>query len=368
MSFNIEVVKKVPVKVTVQISNEQEKFCQLFARDLKLAGRPFECFMKVYKNDLEPHQTPDFVKKQVKELLTQDNIIQRVNQLLEEDGFNDQNVDKQHLFLINQHADFSTKMKGIEHYNKLKKRTNDAPIIFIPKPIMDWDDELTQPTQIAKEDVKILAFFKTTATKKVLKAMKPVGEIFPARILGVPGGTSASKTVSVIMFIIMLAQKDTTPTLTSIVSESVPHLKRGAIRDFVNIMTAQGYFKQDNWNATDSIYTFENKSKLEFFSSDNGDKLRGARRDRLFINEANNVTFDAFEQLEVRTKQFVILDWNPTSEFWYYTEVKKNRTDWQELTLTYKDNEALDQRIVESIEQRKGRKGWWTVYGLGELG
>ena len=112
--------------------------------------------MKVYKNDLEPHQTPDFVKKQVKELLTQDNIIQRVNQLLEEDGFNDQNVDKQHLFLINQHADFSTKMKGIEHYNKLKKRTNDAPIIFIPKPIMDWDDELTQPTQIAKEDVKIL--------------------------------------------------------------------------------------------------------------------------------------------------------------------------------------------------------------------
>ena len=91
-----------------------------------------------------------------------------------------------------------------------------------------------------------MAFFKTTATKKVLKAMKPVGEIFPTRILGVPGGTSASKTVSVIMFLIMLAQKDTTPTLTSIVSESVPHLKRGAIRDFVNIMTAQGYFKQDN--------------------------------------------------------------------------------------------------------------------------
>ncbi len=131
---------------------------------------------------------------------------------------------------------------------------------------------------------------------------------------------------------------------------------------------AQGYFKEDCWNATDSIYTFENKSQIEFFSSDNGDKLRGARRDRLFINEANNVTFDAFEQLEVRTKEFVILDWNPTSEFFWYSDIKVNRSDWQELTLTYLDNEALDEKIIASIEQRKNRKGWWAVYGLGQLG
>lgn len=198
--------------------------------------------------------------------------------------------------------------------------------------------------------------------------MRPTSGKFPQRILGIPGGTSAGKTISVIMFLIMMAQKDTVPTLTSVVSESVPHLKRGAIRDFMNIMQAQGYFKQDAWNATDSIYTFENKSKIEFFSSDNGDKLRGARRDRLFINEANNVTFDAFEQLEVRTKEFIILDWNPTNEFWWYTEIKPVRNDWKELTITYKDNEALDQNIVASIEQRMGRKGWWQVYGLGQLG
>ena len=170
------------------------------------------------------------------------------------------------------------------------------------------------------------------------------------------------------MFLIAKAQSDKTPTLTSVVSESVPHLKRGAIRDFKNILTTQGYWKDANWNGTDSIYTFETKSQIEFFSSDNGDKLRGARRDRLFINEANNVAFDAFEQLEVRTKEFVICDWNPTSEFWWYTEVKPNRQDWEELTLTYKDNESLDPRIVEAIEQRKNRKGWWQVYGLGQLG
>lgn len=223
-------------------------------------------------------------------------------------------------------------------------------------------------------------FTKTTAVKRIIKAMKPSkgedgSEILPKRILGLPGGTSAGKTIAVLMFLISKAQSDVDrktmtpyPTLTSIVSESVPHLKRGAIRDFLNIMQSHGYFKQDSWNQTDSIYTFETGSKIEFFSSDNGDKLRGARRDRLFINEANNVTFDAFEQLEVRTKDFIICDWNPTHEFFWYTEIKPKRTDWEELILTYKDNEALDQNIVDSIEQRKNRKGWWQVYGLGQLG
>lgn len=167
---------------------------------------------------------------------------------------------------------------------------------------------------------------------------------------------------------IALAQSDKHKTLTSVVSESIPHLKRGAVRDFKNIMQTHKYWKDDLWNATDSIYTFETGSQIEFFSSDNGDKLRGARRDRLFINEANNVTFDAFEQLEVRTKEFIFLDWNPTSEFWYYTEVKGKRNDVEECTLTYKDNEALSPEIISSIEQRQNRKGWWQVYGLGQLG
>lgn len=188
------------------------------------------------------------------------------------------------------------------------------------------------------------------------------------RIRAVPGGTSASKTVSILLLLTGLAQSDKTPTLTSVVSESHPHLRRGVIRDFKNIMGSHNYWKQKLWNATDSIYTFETGSQIEFFSADSPDKLRGARRDRLFINEANNVSFDAFEQLEVRTKDFVFLDWNPTNEFWYYTDVKTKRNDIEEVTLTYKDNEALNQQIVDSIEQRKNRKGWWQVYGLGMLG
>ncbi len=168
--------------------------------------------------------------------------------------------------------------------------------------------------------------------------------------------------------LIQASQTDKKPTLTSVVSESIPHLKRGAIRDFKAILKDHNYWKTDRWNSTDSIYTFETGSQVEFFSSDNGDKLRGARRDRLFINEANNVAFEAFQQLEVRTRQFVFLDWNPASEFWYYTDIKGIRDDVEEITVTYKDNEALESAIVRSIEQRKGNKNWWQVYGLGQLG
>jgi len=200
----------------------------------------------------------------------------------------------------------------------------------------------------------------TTATKKVMAMTKRL------RIL--QGGTSASKTISVLLFLIHLSQSDKEKKLTSIVAESIPHLKRGALRDFKNIMQTHHYWKDDLWNATDSIYTFETGSQIEFFSSDNGDKLRGARRDRLFINECNNVTFDAFEQLEVRTKDFIYLDYNPTNEFWVFSEIIAFRTDYELEILTYKDNEALSKEIVLSIEQRANRPGWWKVYGLGQLG
>lgn len=199
----------------------------------------------------------------------------------------------------------------------------------------------------------------TTGTKKIQALSK--------RIRAVPGGTSASKTVSILLFLISEAQKDKKPTLTSIVSESFPHLKRGVMRDFLLIMQEHRLFNEKNWNRGDYTYTFETGSKIEFFSVDQPDKVRGARRDRLFINEANNISFEAFEQLEVRTKDFVFLDWNPTNEFWYYTELN-DRDDIEELTLTYKDNEALSEEIIKSIEQRKNRKGWWKVYGMGQLG
>jgi phage terminase large subunit len=202
-------------------------------------------------------------------------------------------------------------------------------------------------------------FQETTALHKLLNLKK--------RIRGVAGGTSASKTISIIQILIDKAQRDATPTLTSITSESMPHLKRGCIRDFINIMEQHNYFKDAQWNKTDYVYTLESGSKIEFFSLDMPHKVRGPRRQRLFINEANNIPLETFDQLEVRTTDEIWLDWNPTQEFWWYTEVSK-RDDTDFLILTYKDNEGLQPEIVKSIEQRKGNKNWWRVYGEGQLG
>lgn len=200
----------------------------------------------------------------------------------------------------------------------------------------------------------------TTATKKIAKMNK--------RLRAVQGGTSASKSVSILLWLINLCQSDKKPTLTSVVSESFPHLKRGVMRDFTLIMESHGYFKDSRWHKSEYTYTFETGSKLEFFSVDQPSKVRGPRRDRLFINECNNIPYEAFDQLEVRTKDFIYLDWNPTNEFWFYTDILGQRDDLDHITLTYLDNEALDPEIVKSIEQRKHKTGWWKVYGLGQLG
>jgi phage terminase large subunit len=197
----------------------------------------------------------------------------------------------------------------------------------------------------------------TTATKKISKLRK--------RIRGISGGTSASKTVSILMWLIDYCQ--THPgEIVSVVSESFPHLKRGAIRDFQNIMEQHGYWNVSDWNKTDFTYKF-GTTKLEFFSADQPGKVRGPRRQVLFINEANNISYDTYTQLEVRTSKIIWLDWNPVSEFWWYDEVAPNH-DHDFLKLTYRDNEGLAKTVVDAIEVRKYNKNWWKVYGLGELG
>ena len=141
------------------------------------------------------------------------------------------------------------------------------------------------------------------------------------------------------------------------------------MRDFLEIMKGHNYFNERRWNKTNSTYEFETGSIIEFFSvKEDEKKARGGRRDRLFVNEANRIPFDTFEQMEVRTRDLIYLDWNPSEEFWYYTDVKDRRNDSEEITLTYKDNEALDENTIKSIEQRKDRRQWWLVYGLGQLG
>jgi phage terminase large subunit len=133
-------------------------------------------------------------------------------------------------------------------------------------------------------------------------------------------------------------------------------------------MIDRGYWKDERWNKSKHTYEFETETTLKFISIDKLGKAHGPRRDVLFINEANNIDYNIYDQLEVRTKEKIWLDWNPTNEFWYYTEVQ-GKVDHDFITLTYLDClEVLDPRIVESIESKREKKNWWRVYGEGKLG
>jgi len=204
-------------------------------------------------------------------------------------------------------------------------------------------------------------FQDTKATKRIFSLTK--------RIRAIAGGTSASKTISILVWLIDYGFTGSGGEIMTVVAESYPHLKLGAIRDFQNIMVSHGYWNDDSWNSSNHTYTFPNKNVLEFISFDKFGKAHGPRRDVLFVNECNNLPYNIVDQLITRTKKIIWLDWNPTSEFWFYTEMLPVRKDIDFITLTYQDClNALDPNIVAEIESHKGNKNWWKVYGLGQLG
>jgi phage terminase large subunit len=208
-------------------------------------------------------------------------------------------------------------------------------------------------------------FVRTTVINKILNLTKFVK--------GIQGGTSAGKTFAVLPVLIDIAAKNKL-TEISVVAESIPHLKRGAMKDFKKIMVETNRFVDSRWNATDFKYTFANGSQIEFFSADNDSKLRGARRDYLYMNEANNMTFHAYTELASRTKQGVYLDWNPVNEFWFHTDLI-NDNDVDFIIVNYLDNEACPESALNFILKAKEKaktssywENWYKVYGLGQIG
>ena len=132
-------------------------------------------------------------------------------------------------------------------------------------------------------------------------------------------------------------------------------------------MEGHEYFNDSNWSKTDFTYRFETGSKIEFFSVDQPGKVRGPRRNILFINEGNNISYETFTQLAIRTSGDIYIDFNPVSEFWVHEEVIP-KLDHDFIILTYKDNEGLSESIVRAIEARRNSVAWFKVYGEGLLG
>ena len=209
-----------------------------------------------------------------------------------------------------------------------------------------------------------MSFKYTTAIKRIRR--------MTARKKVIQGGTSAGKTYAILAVLIDIAAK--AKTEISVVSESIPHLRRGAMKDFVKVMQWTNRWRDEGWNKTLLTYTFANGSTIEFFSADQEAKLRGARRQVLYINEANNIEFEAYHQLAIRTSEAIYIDFNPVSEFWAHTEVLAEQ-DSELIVLTYRDNEALPTTIRDDIEAAQVKAAtstywanWWKVYGLGEVG
>lgn len=204
-----------------------------------------------------------------------------------------------------------------------------------------------------------------------LKTTRVYGDILEAftsgqrRIL-LEGGTSSSKTYSALQAIYSIALLTTNPLIISVVSESLPHLRKGAIRDWFNIIGE----KQDdnqNWSKTDFTYTFPaNAVQVEFFGADDAGKVRGPRRNILFLNEANRLSWETARGLDVRTDTFTLADWNPTGEFWAH-EFWKGQPGNSFSHSTYLDAvDVLPPSVIANIESNRDKDpNWWNIYGLG---
>lgn len=186
-----------------------------------------------------------------------------------------------------------------------------------------------------------------------------------SRFVSSCGGTRSGKTIANLQALYKIACQDRTPSLTSVVSETFPHLKRGAIRDFSTGLGEE--YDERRWNKSESIYTCPSGSLIEFFSADAPSKVHGPARDRLFLNEIQNIDYETARQLFVRTTGLVLMDYNPTASFWG-NELIEPRDECVTIHSTYKDNSFLTAEQIREIEANQNDKNWWKVYGLGEFG
>ena len=186
-----------------------------------------------------------------------------------------------------------------------------------------------------------------------------------------PGGTRSSKTFSLNQVIYTLAAQSKEPLILSIVSETMPHLRKGAMRDFLFFLKSNNLYFEKNHNKSENIYEV-NKSIIEFFSVDTPGKVHGPERDYLFVNELQYIQYDTFFHLAQRTRKQIFADWNPVSEFWVYPEYIENKQYKNDQTVihsTLYDNPFLAEEIKTDILRRAERDmNYKRVYLDGLIG
>ncbi len=202
-----------------------------------------------------------------------------------------------------------------------------------------------------------------------LKCSEKFEEIIKAdtRIVLLVGSSRSGKTYSLCQLFVAMMLKE--QGLYTIVRKTLPALKASAYRDYFEILNNADLYNQKNHNKSELIYTLGN-SEIEFISVDQPSKIKGRKRNHLFINEANELSYEDFIQLSLRTTGRIYLDLNPSHDQFHWIETKlKTRKDITIIHSTYKDNPFLDQTTINEIEQLKDADhNLWLIYGLGEMG
>ena len=215
--------------------------------------------------------------------------------------------------------------------------------------------------------MQIVNQLKIKATPVFYANKKAYEDGFP--VICNEGGSRSSKSYSVVQLLIHIAISNPN-TRISMVSHSLPHIKRGVYRDFKNILEQWNIWDEKEFRYTDFIYTFKNGSYIELFGLEDPDKAKGPARDILFVNEANLISKALFDQLLIRTTGQVFLDWNPADFISWVYDVADNPMN-KRIHSTYLNNITnLSESQIRNIEQYKDLPDdfMWKVYGLGERG
>ncbi len=182
------------------------------------------------------------------------------------------------------------------------------------------------------------------------------------------GGTRSGKTYNILLWIIFYYCGENVGKTITIARKTFPAVRSSVMRDFLDILKGSDLYREENHNKSNSEYIL-NGNLVEFISMDQPQKIRGRKRDLAFLNEANELTFEDWQQIVFRTNGRIILDYNPSDTFHWIYDIVIPRDDADFYQTTYLDNPFLDQTIVDEIERLKQTdEHYWRVYGLGERG
>jgi len=179
------------------------------------------------------------------------------------------------------------------------------------------------------------------------------------------GGTRSGKSWSLMQYCLYLMTTEKKPLTISIVRKTLPALKRSVLRDFLHISKQLGIYWHGVHNKSDNTFEY-NGHTLEMFSTDDAQKIRGSSRDILWINEGNELFFEDYQQLAMRTRVEILIDFNPSDPVHFLYDLAEQK-ECDLFISTYKDNKFLPKELIDEIERIRSRDpDYWRVYGEGQ--